>query len=492
MQMKSDNYHRSANLATLGFLLAKAFKELFEPGRQLVIEHSFGDGYFCHEAHYQPISDREVRLLQHTLEMWIDNIQPIRFMEKSREEVLSFFQRIQSISKQEVARKWHGDSIPIILFENYWDVIVEPISPYKTNLRPFELRPYDHGFLLRHGIPGETDMPPFVDRPRLFSILEERETWSQALGIRTVHDLNEVVRQGDYQELLWAAEGLQEKKLGQIADQLVTGFPERRIICVAGPSSSGKTTFAKRLCIQLRVNGFYTLPISMDDFYLARDKIPFGPDGKQDFETLTALDTELMGKRVSQLLDGKPVPVRKYDFTKGVGVDNGETLSLRDREFILLEGIHGLNPDFIAKLGADRVQKIYISPITTMNIDAQHRVSTSDNRLLRRMIRDYQFRSYSPEETISRWDAVRKGEEEHIFPYQEEADAMFNSSLIYELSVLSGKVLPLLKDVDGSDVIAEKADFLYRFMSFFEPIDPELVPGISLLREFIGKSGFSY
>ncbi len=489
--MKSDYYHRSARLATLGFFLAKAFKELLDP-RQLVIEHSFGDGFFCHEAHWKPISEREIRLLQHTMEAWIDNIEPIRFTDKPREEALEFFKRNHSLSKQEIVRKWPEDTIPVIIFENYWDICIEPTSRYKTNLRPFELRPYNKGFLLRYGSTEEDQLPPFQDRPQLFSILEEQETWSDALGIRTVRELNEIVREGHYQEVLWVAEGLHEKKLAQIADQLVDGFPQKRIICVAGPSSSGKTTFAKRLCIQLRVNGFHTLPISMDDYFLDRDQIPVGPDGLQDFEALSAMNVDLLSQRVDQLLQGKSIPRRKFDFGEGKGHDTAERDFLKEREFILLEGIHGLNPDFIQKLGIDRVQKIYISAITTLNVDAQHRISTSDNRLLRRLVRDYQFRGYSPRDTIQRWDSVRAGEERHIFPYQEEADVMFNSSLIYELSVLSGIAAPLLKKLQGADIVVEKAEFLYRFLSLFEPIDPDGVPSISLLREFIGKSGFSY
>ncbi|NOZ74907.1 MAG: nucleoside kinase [FCB group bacterium] len=489
--MKTDYYHRSARLATLGFFLAKAFKELLEP-RQLVIEHSFGDGLFCHEAHWQKISKREIRLLQHAMEAWIGNIEPIRFTEKPKSEALEFFTETKSLSKQEIVKKWPGDMIPIIIFENYWDICTEPISMYKNRLKPFELRPYNRGFLLRSGLDDQSELPPFVDRPRLFSILEEQETWSRTLGVRTVRELNEIVRSGDYRELLWVAEGLHEKKLARIADQLVDAFPGRKIICVAGPSSSGKTTFAKRLCIQLRVNGFKTLALSMDDYFLDRDRIPKGPDGTQDFEALTAMNTRLLSEQVDDLLQGKSIPRRKFDFSTGQGVDLKDTCFLGDQEFILLEGIHGLNPKFIEKLGSDRVQKIYISAITTLNVDAQHRISTSDNRLLRRMVRDYQFRGYSPRDTISRWDSVRAGEEEHIFPYQEEADTMFNSSLIYELSVLSGIAAPLLQHVKGTDIVEEKAEYLHRFLSFFEPIDPEGVPSISLLREFVGNSGFSY
>lgn len=489
--MKTDYYHRSARLATLGFFLAKAFKELLEP-RQLVIEHSFGDGLFCHEAQWQKITAREIRLLQHTMEAWIGNIEPIRFTEKPKAEALEFFIANHSLSKQEIIRKWPGDTIPIIIFENYWDICAEPMSRYKNRLQPFELRPYNKGFLLRRGYGDQPELPPFVDRPRLFSILEEQETWSKTLGISTVRELNEIVRSGDYRELLWVAEGLHEKKLARIADQLVNGFPQRKIICVAGPSSSGKTTFAKRLCIQLRVNGYKTLALSMDDYFHDRDQIPPGPDGIRDFEALSAMNTRLLTERVDALLQGKSIPHRKFDFGAGKGMDQEETCSIGDQDFILLEGIHGLNPKFIKELGAERVQKIYISAITTLNVDAQHRISTSDNRLLRRMVRDYQFRGYSPRDTIGRWDSVRAGEEEHIFPYQEEADVMFNSSLIYELSVLAGIAAPLLKNVKGSDVVEEKAEYLHRFLSFFEPIDPEGVPSISLLREFVGKSGFSY
>ncbi|RMF10823.1 MAG: nucleoside kinase [Candidatus Neomarinimicrobiota bacterium] len=491
MTLQSDYYHRSARLATLGFFLAKAFKELLEP-KQLVIEHSFGDGLFCHEAHWQPIEDREIRLLQHAMEAWIGNMEPIVFTEKPKEEALAFFRANHSLSKQEVVRRWQGDTIPVLIFENHWDICLEPVTRYKNMLTPFELRPYNHGFLLRLGEADQELLPPFQDRPRLFSILEEQEAWSRALGISTVRELNELVRRGEHQELMWVAEGLHEKKLARIADQLVKHFPDRPLICVAGPSSSGKTTFAKRLCIQLRVNGYRTLPLSMDDYFRDRRDIPVGPDGTQDFEALSAMDVDLLTERVDRLLAGDTVPRRKFDFQEGVGRDLDETDSAGEKEFILLEGIHGLNPALIQALGESRVQKIYISAITTLNLDAQHRISTSDNRLLRRLVRDYQFRGYAPRDTIARWDSVRQGEERHIFPYQEEADYLFNSSLIYELSVLAGLALPLLEAVAGDDIVAEKALYLRRFLQLFESIDPGGVPSISLLREFIGGSGFSY
>lgn len=478
--------------ATLAFLLSKAFKEVVGD-RFLVIEHSFGDGYFCHDAHGETFTPEEIQMLQETMESYIHNNEPIVFATKSKSDILEHFYATNSHSKQEIVSMWDADPIPIVRFGDFWDLRLEPMTTQKTDLKPFEIRPYNDGFLLRFSTLRHSDeLADFVDHPKLFATIEDHEQWGSILGISTIRELNEIVRDGDIKELMWVAEGLHEKHISDIADTLADGFPQQRIVSIAGPSSSGKTTFAMRLRIQLRVLGFQTQQISMDDYFINRDKIPEDETGQRDFEAFSALNSSLLCERLGDLISGRSIPIRHFDFSTGKGMDTNNSLQLGEWDFVILEGIHGLNPHLFREVGKDRVQRIYISAITQMNIDAQHRISTSDNRLLRRLVRDHRFRGYSPRETLDRWPSVRLGEEKNIFPFQDEADLMFNSSLVYELPVLAGYARPLLKNVGGSDILKDKADQLELLLSFFEPVEEEAVPGTSILREFIGKSGFDY
>jgi uridine kinase len=479
--------------ATLAFLLSCAFKELFASRRQLVIEHSIADGYFCHAADGKPFTSAEIKQLEARLIHFVENETPVEFGSLPRRKVLADFKAKQSSSKLMIMEQWDVDPVPIVRFGSYWDYQIEPIEQDKRVLKPFTLLQYHYGFILRFPTllaPGK--LQPFHDCPKLFATFEEHERWGALLGVSTLGDLNRLIHNNRIKEMMWVAEGLHEKKLSQLADQIGAGFPHRRLVTIAGPSASGKTTFAKRLGIQLRVNGFQTISISMDDYFIDREKIPVDDEGNRDFESISALDLDLLGVRINQLLAGKPVPKRKFDFETGKGYDTNQTVQLKDNCFILLEGIHGLNPLISDMFGKDHLHQIYVSAITQLNIDATHRVSTSDLRLLRRLCRDHKFRGYSPEETLLRWPSVRQGEEKNIFPYQEEANIMFNSSLVYELPVLCSYVKPLLKAVNENGEIANKVLQLTCLLMFLEPLEERLVPGISILREFIGNSEFDY
>lgn len=289
-----------------------------------------------------------------------------------------------------------------------------------------------------------------------------------------------------------------------MADKLTENFANKKVITIAGPSSSNKTTFALRLQISLRVNGYESLVIGMDDFYKDRADIPVGPNGEQDFEVITALNIPLLSQRVKALLNGESVPARRFDFVKGVGYDNEkEQLHLHKNQFLIIEGIHGLNPDLLEGLGRENVTPIYVSALTPVNIDSNHRFSTSDLRLIRRMIRDYRYRGYSPRSTLRRWPSVRKGEVKNIFPYQENAEMFFNSSLVYELPVLMIFGKGLLSEATipekgedpntpESQLISSEARRLLGLINFFYPVSVEVVPHISLIREFVGGSDFQY
>ncbi len=360
-------------------------------------------------------------------------------------------------------------------------------------MQKFSLQKYSDGFLLRFAAILHPDIVvPFQDQPKLFATMEEHQKWSEILGISTIGDLNDAIDNDEIKELIWVAEGLHEKKISDIADEIVAGFPEKRIITIAGPSSAGKTTFSKRLKIQLRVNGYRSQTISTDDYFIDRQLLPIGDDGKRDFESIDGLDVTLLGERLNALLDGKAIPERHFNFDLGIGKDTNNKLELGDWDFVIIEGIHGLNPKLTKKFGKGQVEKLYISAITQMNIDANHRISTSDNRLLRRLVRDNKFRGYSPEQTLERWTSVRLGEEKNIFPYSEEANLIFNSSLVYELPVLAKYARPLLKNVKGDTNVKQLAKRLDLFLSFFANLDEKYVPGTSLLREYIGKSDFKY
>ncbi len=480
------------NSATLGFLLTSIFKDLFAP-RMLVIEHSFADGFFCHEASWEPISESDIARLEKTMREWLWSDLEIQFEYWTKNKLMDELENINSNSKLSNVKRWVAEKIPVIRFKGHFDYIIEPMSTDKVALQNFRLTPYENGFILRVPTISQPErLDPFKDQPKLFAIIEEQERWGSILNVDMVWQLNEMIQSGDIKEMLWVAEGLHEKKISQIADGLVQQFPQKRIISIAGPSSSGKTTFAKRLGIQLKVAGYTTKQISMDDYFIDRKEIPFEANGLQDFEAIGAMNIDLLSQRLDKLINGESIPEREYDFGPGTGSDQPGRIKLGERDFIIIEGIHGLNPILSEKIGEDRIQKIYISALTQLNLDANHRVSTSDNRLLRRMVRDHKYRGYSPEQTLERWPSVRMGEEKNIFPFQEEADFMFNSALVYELPVLAKYVQPLLKEKMSSGELATEALRLSRLLAFFEPLDEDHVPGISLLKEFIGGSDLNY
>jgi uridine kinase len=489
--MNSNNLKTSQ--ATLAFLLSKAFKELLSP-KMLVIEHSFGDGLFCHEANWEPVEEQEIKKIENRMRKYIASDHQLRFTTVPRDKVIEDLYKLNSPSKLAVAKRWNSDNIPVVKMDDYWDYQIDSMELDKSKLTDFELRKYNAGFLLRLPTmlePGK--IGPFIDHPKLFSVMEEHEQWGKILGVSTIRELNLAVDTGEIKDLIWVAEGLHEKKISNIADSLVEDFPQKRLICVSGPSSSGKTTFGKRLRIQLRVNGFRTLLISMDDYFIDRKMLPLDENGQKDFESIEGLDLDLLCLRLDKLLGGKEIPMRNFSFNSGTGNDSDEIMQLGDWDFVLIEGIHGLNPVLSNRIGQDRMNKIFVSAITQLNIDANHRISTSEDRLIRRIVRDHKFRGYTPEQTLKRWFSVRLGEEKNIFPYQEEAAFMFNSSLVYELPVLATYLVPLLAGIKIEKLEVEaQADQLVTYLSFFKMLNEELVPGISILREFIGKSEFSF
>jgi len=501
-ELPNNNRHPSAVHASLGYLLAAAVEELF-PDRALFIEHSFIGGYYCHFGVDDPVTADELQALTRCLDDYCGSESPLEIIEVKADDLRMRYRERGRNDKLEILQRLGSKVVPAARFRHYLDYRIEPMTADLSLLRHFSIDPYDHGFLLRFPslLPPYT-VPPLKDSPKLYQVIQQREEWGRALGVNNLCQLNERLEGEQGRELVWVAEALHEKTIARIADGLCDNHPARRVIFISGPSSSGKTTFAKRLAIQLKVSLFDTLAISMDDYFRDHADMTPGPDpptpqstepaGKLDFESLDAVDVPRLVGDIQALLAGQSIPRRRFFFKEGRGEDTDEMLRLGPDTFLIVEGIHGLNPVFPRELGPDTAQRIYVSAITQLNVDNEHRVSSSDNRLLRRLVRDAQFRGYSAEETLLHWPEVRLGEERHIFTHQEQADFMFNSSLVYELALLRPPAAEVLRAVPETSPAYPEARRLLTLLSFVATIDEGAVPGNSILREFLGGSAFEY
>lgn len=492
-----------AEHATLAFLCISIYNKLFN--RLLHVEHSICDGYYCSDCDGQKITEEMVLKIDMEMHKMLNSDLEFSHVRIPRDELESFFLEHGFRDKLGLIKTFPEDKITCIKFGDYIDYIIEPMSIDKDRLRIFDIHNYSDGIVLRFPtLLNPTSIPEWKDQDAIFNMFHENKKWAKLIGCDTVSELNESIYNRKVDNIKWLAEGLHEQKLAQIAKYLVDNFQAKRIVTIAGPSSSNKTTFAMRLAIQLRIAGHDSAVISMDDYYKDTKDIPFGQDGIQDFESIDALNIPVLSDRVAKLLIGESVPSRKFDFLKGVGVDDSNNLlTLPKSSFLIIEGIHGLNPELLASLGRDAVTPIYISALTPLNLDFNHRFPTSDLRLIRRIIRDYRYRGYSPRKTLKRWTSVRIGEERNIFPYQGNAELFFNSALVYELPVLSimGKALLAEatvpeRDEDPNDPetmeITKEAKRISHLLNFFYPISYEVVPHISCIREFIGGSDLKY
>ncbi|MCF7798136.1 MAG: nucleoside kinase [Lentisphaeria bacterium] len=459
----------------LAFVLAAAVHALYDGKRQLVVDHSFGDGYFCHFTDYLPLSENELHQIKQKMQQYI--------------------QRYGRIEKRAASpRDWRhlagpdhtNHRPPILSIGDFSSPSYEETELDLGKLPEYELKRYKRGFLLRDGRGPDGKMRPIQDYPKLFQTMEEYEAWGRILNVHNVSELNKQVKSRNFKELIWVAEGLQEKKIVQTADAVTRR--KARLVFIAGPSSSGKTTFTKRLMIQLKVNGINARTISMDDYFIDRDKMSPLPDGTLDFESIDCVNLVDLQRDTATLLSHGSVNLRSYDFKAGKSRILQDKIHLGADDLLIFEGIHGLNPVITQNLDPSDYYKVYISALTQLNIDNHHPVSTSDARLLRRIVRDSKFRGYTAQATLTRWQSVRFGELHNIFPYQEQCDMMFNSALVYELSVLKRHALPLLKDAPSSP----DRDRLLILLRLIQSIPERFVPGTSILREFIGKSYFRY
>lgn len=485
-------YHRS-----LAFLLAKAVKELF-PAAGFSVDYAVGDGLFCDftpkaGARGGSITREQVDAIREHLRMLIDKKIPIERKKISFEDVSQRLTEARQTDKLNLLRFRNPPRVVIHVCDGFYDLAQGVLVPDTGALRLFELIHFPPGFILQLPEPGNgTQVAPFRELPHLSSIFRERKEWVRTMGVGTVGRLNEIIVNGDISDFIKVSEALHEKNVARIADDILRRRETVRLIVVAGPSSSGKTTFAKRLAIQLRVNSFRVSTISLDNYFHEHAQTPKDENGNPDFEHINALDLELFNRHMGQITRGEEVELPEFNFDTKLREYNGKKIKLEKDDLLIIEGIHGLNPLLTEMIPDAAKFRIYVSALTQLSLDANNRISTTDNRLIRRMVRDHKYRSHSALKTLRMWASVRKGEKQWIFPFQENADATFNSALDYELAVLKPIAEPLLMEVKPYDPEYSEARRLTAFLINFIGISDREVPNTSMLREYIGRSSFKY
>jgi uridine kinase len=477
---------------SLCFLLAKAARNVF-PDRRLVISHSLGEGYYYYFDGISSLTISEVNILKEELQRIVNEDLPIEYDFISYDEGLNYFGS-HNQPHTALLLKFQNDSrIPVYRCDRFIDINHGPLLSRTGHLKNFQIMVYLPGFLLRFPQNSVLEkIPPFKANPILFSIYREYESWGKILNMNSVGRLNELINQGKLYDFIPVAEALHDKKIAQIADMICAKKENIKVVLIAGPSSSGKTTFSQKLNIQLKIFGRNPVVISVDDYFLTREETPLDEEGKPDFEALNAIDIELLNKHMVKLLNGEEINIPKYDFASGKRLASDKKLKLPQRAIIILEGIHCLNDKLTYRISGENKFKIYVSALTQLNLDDHNRISTTDNRLIRRLVRDHKYRGHSVLYTLSTWPSVRRGEDEYIFPFQNTTDVAFNSALDYELSVLKVYANPLLKSITPDEEEYAEARRLLTFLDNFLPIPPTYVPSQSILREFIGQSSFSY
>jgi len=477
----------------LSFILYKAVNELF-PEAHLRIEHSIAKGIYCKiKAPDYDLSVQDVADIKQRMQEIIDADMPFIRVEEETEVVISKFEAQGLTDKINLLRHRGRSYSSYYKLNGHIDAFYGNLVPSTGYLNVFDLNKYFNGLLLQvPQVNNPKKVEPLVIQNKLFEIFQEFSQWIKILEVPNISDLNNSCSNGKSEVLIKVAEALHEKKIGQIADDIRARNHQVKIILISGPSSSGKTTFAKRLAIHLIVNGMKPLNLSLDNYFVDRDKTPLDEHGNHDYEAVEALDIELFNQNLVALLNGEKVEIPKFSFETGTRFYNGETLHMQPENVLIIEGIHGLNPQLTSSIAPEAKFKIYVSALAALNIDDHNRVSTTDNRLVRRIVRDYRYRKYSARETISRWPSVRKGEEKHIFPFQEEADTMFNSALLYELAVLKPFAEPILLEVQPNQPEYSEATRLLGFFRYLKPLQPTQIPPTSIMREFLGGSSFSY
>ncbi|MGB9723885.1 MAG: nucleoside kinase [Chloroflexia bacterium] len=473
---------------SLSFLLVVAARELF-PEARVVVDHSLTlNGFYCRVEGREPLTAEELARLEAHMRALVEADLPILRRRISLDEARKIFEEQSYLDKVRLLAFRQKDYLTVYELRGVYDYFYGHMVPSTGYLRLFALHPYPPGFILRFPRRGDPNvLPPFRDSPKLAAVFQEYGEWMRFLGIEDLADLNRANEAGRMREIILVSETLHAQRLAEIAREIAGRRETVRLVLIAGPTSAGKTTFSKRLGVQLLANGLRPLPLSLDDYFVPRTRTPLDEAGEPDYEALEAIDLELLGEQLLALLEGREVTLPRYNFLSGER-EEGPTLSLRPGQILLIEGLHGLNPDLLPRIPPECIYRVYVSALSQLNLDRHNRIPTTDTRLLRRIVRDAQTRGYSARETIARWEKVRRGEERYIFPYQENADTMFNSALAYELAVLRPLAEPLLRQIEPGTLEWVEARRLLAFLEWIRPCSPYLVPDNSILREFIGGS----
>ena len=476
---------------SLFFILCKAAHELFKPCK-VAIDIPVSNGYYVNLNIGRPVTLDDAGAIRRRMQEIIDAAMPIHRYETTTKEAIELFDSLHNRSKVKLLQSIGSLYTTYYDIDGYVDYYYGSLLTNTSQIYLFGLEKYYDGLLLR--LPSRehpSELGEMTHQDKMFGIFKEHHQWQEILGLRTIGELNEVIGKGKSSILIQISEALQEKKIAKIADEIAQRKGIKMVL-IAGPSSSGKTTTCKRLSVQLAVNGIKPVGISLDDYFLDRELTPLDEKGEYDFEHLHALNLPLLNEQLTALFQGEEVELPRYDFPTGKSVKSGKRLKLHDDEILVVEGIHALNPELTSQIPKEKIFRVYASALTTILLDNHNYVPTTDNRLLRRIIRDHKYRGVSALDTIRRWPSVRAGENKWIFPYQENADAMFNSAMLFELAVIKSQAEPLLEQVPENVPEHAEAYRLLKFLHYIKPIPETQIPPTSLLREFLGGSSFEY
>ncbi len=475
---------------SLYFIFIKAVNELF-PNRNAVISHPMSNGVYCEIRGNEELTETDVETVQKKMNDIVDSAIPFEKKIVSTQDARELYKKTGRLDKYEVLEHRQKPYVTVYSCGGYEDYYYGYMVPDTSYIKCFSLKYHQPGVVIQFPSKSKPEeLPTFEEQKKLFKVFIEYKKWVRILGVENVGALNDIVKAGEIGDLIRVSEALHEKKIAEIADKITNHEEEKRIVLISGPSSSGKTTFANRLGIQLRVNGYTPKTISLDNYFVNRDKTPKDEDGEYDYEALEAIDVELFNRHLAALLEGHEVEIPIYNFETGCRESFGQRVVMNNKTILVIEGIHGLNDRLTASISPEDKYKIYVSALTSMNIDDHNRIPSTDTRIIRRIVRDNQFRGCSAINTINRWPSVRRGEEKNIFPYQENADIMFNSSLVYELCLLKTYAEPLLTQLGPDNERYSEVKRLIEFLSYFLPIDGKDVPNNSIVKEFVGGSCF--
>ena len=474
---------------TSTFLLIVAVQKCF-PSTTVLVNHHIAGGYFCEFDKHLECTSEHLQVIEDYMHSLVEKELPIQKSTLSVDEALRQFKVLDMPDKEALFKYRRTSTVNLYELDGIKNYFYGYMMPNTKEVRLFKLIPYAHGFILL--FPNEqnpVELAHFVPQPKLSHVFKESENWARILDVDIVASLNNLITEGKLPDLIRVSEALHEKKIAQIADS-ISQHSKVRLVLIAGPSSSGKTTFAQRLCIQLRVNGLKPHVISIDDYFVDRENTPRDEYGEYDFEALEAIDIKLFNEHMARLIVGETVEIPRFNFKTGKREYKGHTITLEEEDVLVIEGIHGLNEKLSYAIPKENKFKVYVSCLTQLNVDYHNRIPTTDTRLIRRMVRDYQYRGLSAEQTLAQWASVRRGENKNIFPFQEEADVMFNTVLLYELAVLKNKAEPLLFGIDRRSPYYSEAKRLLKFLEYFLAAGTEGIPYNSIIREFVGGSCF--